>query len=171
MRNIETIATICSSNLVILQRIDMKTTSIKVAVLCLASLVGTTSAIANDPTTNRQTAMKNVGAAMRIAAGMARGKIPYDALAAEMAMRVMNSTAAGFGSMFPDGTQTGGDTEAAPKIWEDAAGFQAANATFLETTGKAAAAAKTGEGDFKAAFGAVAKNCKACHQDYRVKKN
>ena len=149
----------------------MKSTYIKVAAFCVASLIGTTTAIANDPIANRQTAMKNVGAAMRIAAGMAQGKIAYDGVAAEMAMRVMNSTAAGFGSMFPDGTQTGGDTEAAPKIWEDAAGFQAANATFLETSGKAAAAAKAGEGDFKAAFGAVAKNCKACHQDYRVKKN
>ena len=149
----------------------MKTTYIKVAAFCLASLIGTTTAIANDPTADRQTAMKNVGAAMRVAAGMAQGKIPFEALAAEMALRAMNSTAAGFGHMFPDGSQTGNDTEAAPKIWEDMAGFQAANATFLDTTGKAAEAAKAGEGDFKAAFGAVAKNCKACHQDYRIKKN
>ena len=149
----------------------MKTTYIKVAAFCVASLVGTTTAIANDPIANRQAAMKNVGAAMRVAAGMVKGKIAYEGVAAEMAMRVMNSTAAGLTSLFPDGTQTGGDTEAAPKIWEDKAGFDAATATFLKASAAAAEAAKKGEADFKAAFGAVAKNCKACHQDYRIKKN
>ncbi len=149
----------------------MKTTSIRVAAFCLASLIGTTAGIAADPIANRQEMMKNVGAAMRVAGGMAKGKIPYDALAAELAMRVMNSSAAGFASLFPADSKTGGDTEAAPKIWEDAAGFDAVSEEFRTTSANAIVAAKKGEADFKAAFGAVAKNCKACHQDYRIKKN
>ncbi len=149
----------------------MKNTYIKVAAFCVASLMGTTASIASDPIANRQAMMKNVGAAMRIAAGMAQGKIPYDGISAELAMRVMNSSASGLSSMFPEDSKTGGDTEAAPKIWEDKAGFDALTAEFQTASAKAAEAAKAGEGDFKAAFGAVAKNCKACHQDYRIKKN
>ncbi|NNF80612.1 MAG: cytochrome c [Rhizobiales bacterium] len=149
----------------------MKTTYIKVAAFCVASLVGTTTSIASDPIANRQAMMKNVGASMRVAGGMAQGKIPFDSLAAELAMRVMNSSAAGLSSLFPDNSKTGGDTEAAPKIWEDKAGFDALTAKFQEASAAAITAAKAGEGDFKAAFGAVAKNCKACHQDYRIKKN
>ncbi len=149
----------------------MKSTYIKVAAFCIASLVGTTASIASDPIADRKAMMKNVGAAMRVAGGMAQGKIPFDSLAAELAMRVMNSSAAGFPALFPDSSKSGGDTEAAPKIWEDKAGFAAVSATFRDTSAKAVAAAKAGEGDFKAAFGAVAKNCKACHQDYRIKKN
>lgn len=149
----------------------MKSTSIKVAAFCIASLVGTTASIAADPIADRKAMMKNVGAAMRVAGGMAQGKIPFDGVAAELAMRVMNSSAAGFPALFPDSSKTGGDTEAAPKIWEDTAGFAAVSNTFKEASAKAIEAAKAGEGDFKAAFGAVAKNCKACHQDYRIKKN
>ena len=149
----------------------MKSTYIKVAAFCVASLVGTTASIASDPIANRQAMMKNVGAAMRVAGGMAQGKIPFDSISAELAMRVMNSSAAGLSSLFPDSSKTGGDTEAAPKIWDDKAGFDKLTAVFQETSAAAAKAAKAGEGDFKAAFGAVAKNCKACHQDYRIKKN
>ena len=115
--------------------------------------------------------MKNVGASMRVAAGMVKGKIPYDALAAELAMRTMSSTALGYPAMFPKGSESGADTEAAPAIWSDSAGFAAASDAFATASAAAAEAAKGGADSFKGAFGAVAKNCKACHEKFRIKKN
>ncbi len=149
----------------------MKKTLSGLSVLGLVTVLGLGTAVAGDPAADRQAMMKNVGASMRVAAGMVQGKIPFEALAAELAMRTMNSTALGYPAMFPAGSETGADTEAAPAIWSNTAGFQAGLAKFAADAAKAAEAAKGGADSFKAAFGAVAKNCKACHQDFRVKKN
>ena len=148
----------------------MKKTLSGLSVIGLVAVLGMGPAVAADPAVDRQAMMKNVGAAMRVAAGMVKGKIPYEALAAELAMRTMSSTALGYPAMFPAGSESGADTEAAPAIWSNAAGFATASAKFAADAGKAAEAAKGGADAFKAAFGAVAQNCKACHQDFRIKK-
>ena len=118
----------------------------------------------------RKAMMKNVGASMRVAGTMMKGAMEFDAVAAELAMRTMNSSALGFALAFPEGTESGGDTEAAPAIWSDSDGFQAAAKKFADDTMAAVEAAKQGEDAFKAAFGAVASNCKGCHEKFRVKK-
>ncbi|MGI9483194.1 MAG: c-type cytochrome [Hyphomicrobiales bacterium] len=126
---------------------------------------------AEDPIATRQALMKNVGAAMKVAGAMMKGQMEYDAAAAELAMRTINSSALGFPAFFPDNSKTGGDTEAAPAIWEDMAGFNKISAQFAADTAAAADAAKGGMDSFKGAFGKMAGNCKACHEKYRVKKN
>ncbi|GGB59028.1 hypothetical protein GCM10011505_44780 [Tistrella bauzanensis] len=72
--------------------------------------------------------------------------------------------------LFPQGSETGGDTKALATVWSDRAGFEA-HAHDLET--KALALAEAGRGGdmaaVGAAFGAVGKSCGACHQDYRGK--
>ena len=114
---------------------------------------------------DRQALMKNVGAATKVAAGMVKGQVPFDAVAAQLAMRTMNNAALGFGHMFPDGSQTGAETEAAPAIWSDRAGFDAAVAKFAADT----SATITDLGSLKQAFGAAAANCGSCHKAYRTK--
>lgn len=121
---------------------------------------------AGDAAVDRQALMKNVGAATKVAAGMAKGQVPFDAVAAQLAMRTMNNAALGFGYMFPDGSQSGAETEAAPAIWSDRAGFDAAVAKFAADT----SATITDLGSLKQAFGAAAANCGSCHKAYRVKK-
>ena len=59
-------------------------------------------------------------------------------------------------------------TTAAPKVWDDQAGFKAAFAKF-ETDAAAGATVASLDG-FRTAFGAATKNCGACHEVYRVKK-
>ena len=136
---------------------------------CLAGPVGYALAT-DDPIAVRQGLMKNVGAAMRVAGGMATGKLAFDAIAAELAMRTINSSATGYPAFFPESSKTGGDTEAAPAIWTDMAGFEAAAEKLTQTSATAIDAARQGEDSFKSAFGAVAATCKSCHETYRVKK-
>ncbi|MCA1300076.1 c-type cytochrome [Stappia indica] len=136
--------------------------------LPLALLAGPAAA---DPIQTRQNIMKSVGAATGTLGKMIKGEIPYDATAADMAMRVLFTAPSGFVHQFPDGTQTGGKTEASPKIWEDRAGFEKIAADMEMAALAAIPAASGGLDQLKGAFGSVARNCKACHEGYRIQKN
>lgn len=142
----------------------MKTLSLLTA-SALAAMV--TMASAGTVQEDRQAVMKNVGAATGAGAKMAKGEVEFNAVAAQLVLKTMNSAALGFGLMFPEGSETGADTEASPAIWSDRAGFDAAAAKFVADT----AANPTDLDSFRAAFGAATSNCGACHKAYRVKKN
>ncbi len=61
-------------------------------------------------------------------------------------------------------------TKAKPGVWTEQAKFQEHADKFQAEAAKLAAAAKTGSLDnLKAAFGATAGSCKACHDDFRAK--
>ena len=119
----------------------------------------------------RKAVMKNTGAAVGALAKMVKGEAEYDALAAQLAMRTIHSSAVGFESLFPKGTETGGETTASPKIWEDMGGFAKASSKFASDAAGAIEAAGGGLDSLKGAFGPVVGNCKGCHEAYRVKKN
>jgi cytochrome c556 len=85
-------------------------------------------------------------------------------------MRHLEGTGSAFPFFFPDDSKTG-DTKAGPAIWEDRAGFEAAAAKLATDAKAAAEASKGGLDAFKAAFGAAAGNCKACHDEYRINTN
>ncbi|MBC7706798.1 MAG: cytochrome c [Rhodoferax sp.] len=100
-------------------------------------------------------------------AGMANGRIPFNAASA-----VDNAAIAEMASKLPwaafgEGTGTG-DTRAKPEIWTDNAKFKA-NAEKMQTEmTKLVAATKTGNIDtIKVAAGSVGGTCKACHDDFR----
>ncbi|MCB1475899.1 MAG: cytochrome c [Rhodobiaceae bacterium] len=147
----------------------MKRTVIAVALLAMAAI---SPAMASDEAiATRQAVMKDNGAAIGALAKMVKGEAEYDALAAQLAMRTIHSAAVGFDSLFPAGSETGGDTAASPKIWEDMEGFRMAAAKMAEDASAAIGPAGQGLDSLKGAFGAVAKNCGSCHDAYRVKKN
>jgi cytochrome c556 len=100
-------------------------------------------------------------------AGMANGKIPFDAKMAaenaEIATMMSKLPYAGF----IDGTDKG-ETKAEPKIWTEMDKFKAAAAKMQEEMVKLNAAAKGGNLDaIKTAAGDTGKACKACHDNYR----
>lgn len=130
-----------------------------------------TAIAAGNPAEERQSMMKNVGAATGAGAKMAKGEVEFNAVAAQLVLRTMNTAALGFGHMFPDGSQTGAETEASPKIWEDRAGFEAAINKFIAATSNDVATSVTDLDSFRAAFGPATENCGACHKAWRVKKN
>lgn len=100
-------------------------------------------------------------------AGMANGKIPFDAKAAaenaEIATMMSKLPYAGF----VPGSEKG-DTKADPKIWSEMDKFNAAATKMQEEMAKLNVAAKGGNLDtIKSAAGAVGQSCKACHDNYR----
>jgi cytochrome c556 len=102
-----------------------------------------------------------------IVAGMANGKIPFDAKIAaenaEIATMVSKLPYAGF----VEGTDKG-ETKAEPKIWAEKDKFNAAATKMQEEMVKLNTAAKGGNIDaIKAAAGDTGKACKACHDNYR----
>lgn len=140
-------------------------------VLALAlGCVSTAAISADDPISTRKAIMKSVGAAAGAGGGMLKGEIPFHPAVANLALRTMDAAAQTYGDYFPEGSQGGPESEAGPKIWEDRAGFDAKIAEFKAATSAAVAAKPADMDSFKAAFGSVARNCKGCHEGYRVKK-
>ena len=142
----------------------MKKIIVAVALLAL----GTSGAFA-DAIKERQDLMKATGAATKALVPFAKGEAAFDAAAVKTQLGHNVEAATKYPSLFPDDSKSGGDTTAAPKIWEDKAGFQAAIDKFLADTNEAMKATDTAS--FGAAFGKVTANCKSCHETFRVKKS
>ncbi len=144
----------------------------KSVVFAGAFAVMATGSLANEPAKERQELMKSVGDAVKVIVPMAKGETPYDATAAVNAMKTLNKVPDEFVALFPKGSESGHDTEASPKIWEDPDGFKAkaedmkkASAQGIEEAGKGVDALNA------VTFGPLLKTCKACHDEYRIKKN
>ena len=139
----------------------------KTAVFALA-LVGTV-AIAKegvkDPIVKaRQDLMATQGMNMKVLGGMAGGKVPFDAAAAEAAKAAIVATSTEIGAKFkPQATDP--VTEAKPEIWTNWADFEAkamalnAAATALDTSSL--------EG-VQAGMEGLGGACGACHKAYRI---
>lgn len=123
-----------------------------------------------DAIAKRKAIMKEVGGATKMASQMIKGELPYDAKAAEAGMLKIANGWAEFAKLFPKGTETGGETTAAPTIWKDFKDFDAKGVKMSQAAATAAKEAAKGADAFKAAFPAVGGTCKGCHEVYRVKK-
>lgn len=115
----------------------------------------------------RKAAMTVMAAHFGRVAGMANGKIAFDAKAAadnaETAAMMSKLPFAGF----VDGSDKG-ETKAEPKIWAEMDKFRAGATKMQEEMVKLNVAAKSGNLDaIKAAAGDTGKACKACHDNYR----
>ncbi|TBW34614.1 cytochrome c [Siculibacillus lacustris] len=151
----------------------MSTTLLKtIATSIVLAAVAVSAVSAADPIETRRAVMKGNGAAFGgVLVKTAKGETPYDAAAVRAALDALVTKTAGFTDLFPKGTETGGDTAAAPKIWEDPAGFKAALAKLQETAKAQTPAATTDLAGLKVAVGEIGKTCKGCHDSYRISKN
>lgn len=146
-----------------------------------AAMIGTAILVASatlplagghSPVEKREAAMKEVGKSTKLLGEMVKGETAFDATAANAALAAMAEAATGVGDHFPEGTAGAGENEyaAAEAIWTDRAGFDAAMTEFQQDVAAAVEAAPQTKEDLVVVFGAVAQNCKACHEDYRIKK-
>ena len=118
----------------------------------------------------RKSAFTLMGAHFGRLAGMAQGKIPFDAkLAAENA-DVLAAVVKLPYTAFGEGTDLVASTEAKPNIWKEMPAFTAAAEKMQGEVLKLQAAAKTGDlAQLKVAVGGVGQSCKACHDKFREK--
>jgi cytochrome c556 len=88
----------------------------------------------------------------------------------EVPARAIAKWAAVIPTVFPKGSEKGGDTKALPEIWSDPAGFQKIAMALGEAATKLATDAKAGDADLVAAdTKALGEQCGACHKTYRAK--
>ncbi len=129
---------------------------------------------ADDPIAVRKALMQSAGGAAGLAGGMMKNEIPYSPAAAKAAISALNGSAQAMGDFFPQGSDKGGDTTAAPKIWAEADHWTKEIGEFKEKTGAAMqASGKDGPADlaaFQAAIGPVLGMCKECHEEFRIQK-
>jgi cytochrome c556 len=134
----------------------------------LLLLLGTITAFAG-PVEDRQAIMKSFDPAEAVIRRMVAPGGTLDLAAARPQLQVFVDGATKFPSLFPAGSDATGPvrTAAAPVIWTDSVGFQAA-ATKLVTDAKAGQAA-TDQASFTTAWQAVESDCGGCHRTYRVR--
>ena len=139
--------------------------------ILLSSVFITGVALAgSDPIKARHELMEDTRDAAKVIGGMLKGEKPFDADAAMAALMVWKKTATEAGDLFPEGSETGQDTEAKATIWTDRDGFNAALEKFSTAVDAAIAANPDNLDALKAAAGPVFKTCKGCHEGYRVEK-
>jgi len=150
-------------------------------VLLRTALIGSAIAVASvtlplagghSPVEQREAAMKEVGKSTKLLGEMVKGETAFDDAAANEALATMAAAVTDFGTYFPEGTALAGENEnaAGEAIWTDRDGFDAAVTEFRQDIAAAVEAAPQSKDALATSFGAVAQNCKSCHEDYRVKK-
>jgi len=138
----------------------------------LTSVVFSSVAIADtDPISARQDLMDANKDAAKVIGSMLKEERPFDAEAAMEALKTWQKSANEAGDLFPEGSDTGHDTEAKATIWTDRAGFDADMEDFKSKVDAAIAASPDSVEALNAAAGPVFKTCKSCHEDYRVEKD
>lgn len=145
----------------------------KKLILAVSALALACSAALADPIADRQALMKANGKAVGSIAPIMKGEKPFDAALVLEALKTLNDDAQKLdvATLFPKGTETGEKTTVSPKVWEDAAGFQAAVDKFKADTAAAVATPPTDLDSFKTTFGKVTSNCGTCHETFRIKKS
>jgi cytochrome c556 len=142
------------------------------AALAAAFLVLAAGAVIaqSDPIATRMALMKENNENAKLAVGMMRGQVPFDATKVEAAFAQWANTAQKLPSLFPDNSKSGQNTRAAPKIWMTKADFDAKAAEFGKAIADNRDKAKGSVDGLRAAIPAVANACDACHKDYRLAK-
>lgn len=139
-----------------------------IALLVVAMLtLSCGEAAVGGPQQERHELMEDVGGAAKVIGDMLKGETEYDAAAAMGALETFRNVSGKFGDMFPEGSDSG-ETEAAPAIWEDRDGFNAALRKWADATAAAIEAAPDTLDAAKPVLGPIFQTCKGCHDNYRI---
>lgn len=133
-----------------------------VAVIPLAVAEG------DDPRHERHELMEDVGKAAKPVGKMLKGELEYDGETIMKSLQTWHDVSMQFGDLFPAGSETGMDTEAAPAIWEDRAGFEEALGKWRMAVEAAIDAEPMTLEAAKPAVGPIFQTCKGCHDTYRI---
>ncbi len=133
-----------------------------------AGILSSTLAFA-EPVEERQALMKSNGQALGLLGATVKGERAFDAEAVLAALEQINANAEKLDVEvhFPEGSG-GGESRAAPVIWEDWTGFVEAVARYKEAAAAGVAAAPTSVEALQSQVGAIGQTCSNCHETYRL---
>lgn len=143
----------------------------RIALALLGLTLGVGAVLAqSDPVKEREDLMKKNDEHAKAVVAMMRGQQPFDGKAVDAAFVQWADTAKKLPSLFPEGSKTGGDNRASPKIWVNKKDFDAKAAEFgkavVDNRAKAAASIE----GLRAAVPMVGEACDNCHKEYRLAK-
>ena len=141
-----------------------------ISIILPALFISSVALAGSDPIQARQQLMEDTRDAAKVVGGMLKQKQAFDAEAAMQSFKVWKKTAEQAGDLFPEGSETGHDTEARATIWTDREGFNDKLANFNTQVDAAIAASPDSLEALNEAAGPIFKACKACHEEYRVEK-
>jgi len=119
-----------------------------------------------------QKVMKENGKNAMLLSAMVKGDKPYDQATVDAALKQFDETAKDLPTLFPASTKGlkpfDSKYSASPKIWEEKAKFDADVAAFAKAVNDAKGKI-TNVDTLKTSFGAIGKQCGACHETFRDK--
>lgn len=124
---------------------------------------------AGEPQAVRKDMMKQTGGAMGALSAIAKGEKPFDAAVVQASLTKLSEIGKAFPDQFPAGSETGMDTKASPKIWEDMDGFKAESAKLAAAADAQLASMPTDQAGVGAALKSISGTCGECHQTYRLR--
>lgn len=141
------------------------------ALVAMATPAAAQFAKPDDAIKYRQSALSVMGTHFGRIGAMVNGRIPFDAKAAADNAEIVAEMAKLPWVAFGAGTEKGAiPTRAKPELFAQPAKFKEYSDKLTTESAKLVTAAKTGNADtLKAAFGATAGSCKACHDDFQAK--
>ena len=124
----------------------------------------------SDPVKEREDLMKQNDEGAKVVVQMMRGQRPFDGKAVDAAFAQWTDTAKKLPGLFPEGSKTGGDNRASPKIWLNKKDFDAKTAEFAKAVADNRAKAVASVEGLRAAVPVVGDACDNCHKEYRLSK-
>lgn len=138
--------------------------------LFLTLAISTASiAFANDdPAHERHEMMEGVRDAAKPVGAMLKGEKDFDAGIVQTSLATFANASENLGGLVPVGSEGG---EAAPAIWEDPDGFEAAIQEWSDAIATAVDANPQTLDQAKPVVGPVFGSCKNCHDSYRIEED
>ncbi len=121
-----------------------------------------------DVIAERKNVMEGVGDATKAGTQMVRGQAPFDLETAREVLATYIAASEIMPTLFPEGTEEGGETRAAPTIWSDREGFVNRFENWRADVTGVAGSVEDLE-SFTQAFEVATQACRDCHEEYRIK--
>jgi cytochrome c556 len=141
-----------------------------VAAAVLACVAATAVFAQQEPQAVRQDLMKGIGRSVGTLGGIAKGEQPYDMETVRDALTTINTNIQAFPDYFPEGSESGLETEAKPDIWSKKDDFHAKARELEDVSSSLLADLPSDRQGVQQAVQAIGPVCGDCHESYRVKR-
>ena len=142
--------------------------TVLLTVISASAYAGSAFTVAKDSVSYRQSAFQLIRHNMADIAGMLKNEVPYDAArVSKRATALATLTTLPWEAFTVPGTEQGGG-DAKAEIWQNLQDFNSRAEKLAADAQLLKAAADSGDqAELRKAFGTFARNCKACHDDYK----